>query len=211
MGKKKRNLSRTPPKREAYKTVLIVCEGTKTEKFYFDDLIASEKLSSVNIQVHPGRNSDPKSVVETAIEKKQEEERYLPIDEVYCVIDKDSHSTFGVAQQLAKSKNIQLIVSYPCFEYWYLCHFIYHRAPIVKSGTKSAGTQCESLLNSHWIKKFGEKYEKSRKGLYKALISDLSTGIKNAANALNDGRSSGQLNPSTQVHTLVDMLRRIKQ
>jgi hypothetical protein len=45
----------------------------------------------------------------------------------------------------------------------------------------------------------------------KALISDLSTGTKNAANALNDGRSSGQLNPSTQVHILVDMLRRIKQ
>lgn len=52
--RKSRDLSRTLPKREAYKMVLIVCEGTKTETIYFNSLIAYEKLSSVNVQVFAG-------------------------------------------------------------------------------------------------------------------------------------------------------------
>ena len=65
MAKRKaRDLSRKAPKREAYKTILIVCEGEKTEKLYFEDLISTENLSSVNVQVYSGRGSDPKSVVD---------------------------------------------------------------------------------------------------------------------------------------------------
>lgn len=67
--RKNRVLTRKSPKRETYKTVLIVCEGQKTEKLYFENLILEEKLSSVNIKVYSGNNSDPKSVVESACYK----------------------------------------------------------------------------------------------------------------------------------------------
>lgn len=211
MAKRKtRDLSRKAPKREAYKTVLIVCEGTETEKRYFESLINHEKLSSVNIQICPGKGSDPKSVVETALNIMDEQSKYLDFDEMYCVIDRDTHKTFDEAKQLAKSNNIQLIISYPSFEYWYLCHFIYSRAPIIKSGNNSAGDNCVSLLNAKWIEEFREQYDKAKSGIYVMLLSKLDDAIKNATKALNDSQETGELNPSTRVHELVEKLRNIK-
>lgn len=211
MAKRKtRDLSRKAPKREAYKTILIVCEGTETEKRYFESLINHEKLSSVNIQICPGKGSDPKSVVETALNIMDEQSKYLDFDEMYCVIDRDVHNTFDEAKQLAKSNNIQLIISYPSFEYWYLCHFIYSRAPIIKSRNNSAGDNCVSLLNVHWVQEFKEKYDKAKSGIYVMLLSKLDDAIRNATRALNDSQENGEPNPSTQVHELVEKLRNIK-
>lgn len=139
-----------------------------------------------------------------------EQSKYLNFDEVYCVIDRDTHKTFDKAKQLANSKNIQLIISYPNFEYWYLCHFIYSRAPIIKSGNNSAGDNCISLLNVKWVKEFKEQYDKAKSGIYVMLLSKLDDAIKNATKALNDSQESGEPNPSTQVHELVKKLRNIK-
>lgn len=212
MAKKKtRDLSRKLPKREAYKTVLIVCEGQKTERLYFNDLIAHERLSSVNIQVYPGNGSDPKSVVETAIEEKNKQSQYLEFDEVYCVIDRDAHQTFGGAQELAKEHNINLIVSYPSFEYWYLCHFKYSRAPIVKTGDKSAGDNCVALLNKEWKSNYSMSYNKAQQGVYRILLPYIEAAIANSKKALAEAEKDGELNPSTEVHDLVDNLRKIKQ
>lgn len=212
MAKRSRNrdLARKEPKVEAYSTVLIVCEGQKTEKFYFEDLIFYENLSSVNIQIFSGKTSDPVSVVQTALDIMNEQSQYLNFDEVYCVIDRDAHQTFEVAKTLANSNNIQLITSYPSFEYWYLCHFIYSRAPIIISGKKSAGDNCVSKLNVEWEKEFREPYNKARKEIYTLLLHRLDKATQNATNALNDSQANNEPNPSTQVHTLVERLRNIK-
>ncbi|WP_107996634.1 RloB family protein [Neisseria cinerea] len=212
MAKRKdRDLSRKAPKRETYKTILIVCEGEKTEKLYFENLISTENLSSVNVQVYSGRGSDPKSVVETAIEEKDMQSQHLEFDEVYCVIDRDSHQTFDDAKQLAKGDNINLIVSYPSFEYWYLCHFKYSRAPIVKIGDKSAGDNCVASLNKEWNKNFSMNYNKAQQGVYRILLPYIETAIANSRRAFRETQIDGELNPSTAVHNLVDNLRKIKQ
>lgn len=212
MAKRKaRDLSRKAPKREAYKTILIVCEGEKTEKLYFEDLISTENLSSVNVQVYSGRGSDPKSVVETAIEEKDKQSQHLEFDEVYCVIDRDAHQTFDDAQKLAKKHNINLIVSYPSFEYWYLCHFKYSRAPIVKTGDKSAGDNCVALLNNEWKANFSMNHNKAQQGVYRALLPYIETAIANSRRAFREAQTDDELNPSTEVHDLVDKLRKIKQ
>lgn len=206
-----RDLSRRAPRREPYKTVLIVCEGTKTEKNYFNNLVAYERLSSVNIRVLPGQGTDPRSVVKTAIDYMQKQEKYLAFDEVFCVIDRDNHQTFDDATLLARQKGIQLIVSYPSFEYWYLCHFRYSRAPIIRKGNKSAGDHCESLLSACWQEKFKENYSKAMKGVYEKLLSYLDDGMKNAALSLKSAINEGQFNPSTQAHELVKFLRSIRK
>ena len=58
--------ARRGPAREPYDLVLIVCEGTKTEPFYFDGLRVAERLSSANIKVTPAVGSDPMSIVQYA-------------------------------------------------------------------------------------------------------------------------------------------------
>lgn len=212
MAKRKaRDLSRKTPKRETYKTILIVCEGEKTEKLYFEDLISTKKLSSVNVQVYSGRGSDPESVVKTAIEEKDKQSQHLEFDEVYCVIDRDAHQTFNDAKKLAKEHNINLIVSYPSFEYWYLCHFKYSRAPIVKTGGKSAGDNCVALLNKEWNAIFSMNYNKAQEGVYRVLLPYIETAIENSKKALVEANEDDELNPSTEVHCLIDNLRKIKQ
>lgn len=197
MAKRKaRDLSRKAPKREAYKTILIVCEGEKTEKLYFENLISTKNLSSVNVQVYSGCGSDPKSVVETAIEEKDKQSQYLEFDD---------------AKKLAKGHNINLIVSYPSFEYWYLCHFKYSRAPIMKTGDKSAGDNCVALLNKEWNAKFSMNYNKAQRGVYRVLLPYIETAIANSRRAFKEAQIDGELNPSTEVHDLVDNLRKIKQ
>ncbi|WP_230471668.1 RloB family protein [Kingella kingae] len=57
--RKNRGLSRKTAEKQPYDGVLIVCEGTKTEKNYFANLITHEKLSSVvNIEIIHGNGTD---------------------------------------------------------------------------------------------------------------------------------------------------------
>ena len=208
--KQNRNLNRSSAQKEAYDLVLIVCEGEKTEPYYFRDLMRMEKLSSVNISVISGNGSDPVSVVDTAIEKREQQAKYLPFDAIYCVIDRDKHPNFNQAIDKAKANNIKIIVSYPSFEYWYICHFNLYRAPILETGNKSAGDNCVSILNEYWKESFSKEYTKNQSNLYALLLDRLEVAIKNARNGLKQAQGESEINPSTQVYELVDYLRNIK-
>lgn len=208
--KQNRNLNRSSAQQEAYDLVLIVCEGEKTEPYYFKDLMRVEKLSSVNISVISGNGSDPVSVVDTAINEQQKQEKYLPFNSVYCVIDKDKHPNFHQAIDKANANGIKIIVSYPSFEYWYICHFDFYRSPIIATGNKSAGDNCVSILNTYWKKAFKKDYTKNQANLYALLRDKLETAIKNAKTGFKQAQDDNELNPSTQVYELVDYLRNIK-
>ena len=208
MAKKKvRDLTRKDPKREPYSMILIVCEGSKTEVNYFNDLKAVEKLSSVNISVLASNGSDPVSVVRTALHQQERQKNYLPYDEIYCVIDRDEHTNFDEAIDYAKANQIKLIKSYPSFEYWYLCHFICSRAPMLRTASKSAGGQCVALLNQYWQQTFSGTYQKNIPQIYSKLLPKLPTAIAYATRSLAAAKQDGEPNPSTQVHELVQRLR----
>jgi RloB-like protein len=68
----KRKVSQKGP----YDRVLIVCEGEKTERIYFKDLINHYRLSTANIEVCSSGGSAPKSVVDHA--KKMQQGSTLP-------------------------------------------------------------------------------------------------------------------------------------
>ena len=212
MSKRKsnRNLSRRTAQKEPYQMILIVCEGEKTEINYFKDLIKVEKLSSVNITICSGCGSDPVSVVTTAIKKREEQDMYLSFDAVYCAIDRDEHKNFDQAIQQARDNDIKLIVSYPSFEYWYLCHFHYSRSPIVRTNNRSPGDNCIHILKPKWKNELNEEYEKNIENPYTKLNKYIDQALTNAKNALKDAESNQEPNPSTRVHELVDVLRSIK-
>lgn len=210
--KKSRSLERLVAKREMYDLVLIVCEGEQTEPNYLQGLIRHQNLSSVNIQVEFD-NPAPISVVEYAEKLYQEKlndntgEIY---DSVYCVFDRDEHESFDRAINKAKNLNFVTICSYPCFEYWYLCHFIQSRVPINRKGANSPAWVCEKLLNDEWQKQLGAKYQKNDTQIYQKLLPLQQQAIKNAKFALKDAKQTDELNPSTQVHELVEYLFNIK-
>lgn len=208
--RKNRDLERQPPKTKIYDSVLIVCEGKKTETYYFESLKFVEKLSSAEIKIEPGKHSDPIAVINTAIDEKEKQKHYLPFDKVYCVIDGDVSANLTQAKKIAKQNNIQLIISYPCMEYWYICHFTPYHSPIIATGNKSAGDNCEYTLNKYWKKAFKKDYKKNQPNLYALLHDKLETAIKNAKAGLKQAQADNELNPSTQVYELVDYLRNIK-
>lgn len=113
--------------------MLVVCEGTVTEKQYLDGL--KDHLRAIPVEVVDyecvGKGRDPHSTVELAIRLRDKAHRqaraqrdaFLAYDAVWCVVDVDDHATLGSALSLARRKGVNLVVSHPCFEVWLLLHF----------------------------------------------------------------------------------------
>lgn len=191
--------------REPYDRVLIVCEGKKTEPMYFQGLVNRYRLSTANVVV-AGIGSDPRRLVATAKTlAKKERLRGDSYDEVYCVFDRDQHAHFCPASKAARNAKLKLARSWPCFEYWLVLHFVYHRRPYDRSGNRSAAQNCVRELK--W---YLPGYTKGMSGVYKNLEDPLETAKSNAKRALSDAKATGSPNPSTEVHLLVAYLQALK-
>lgn len=200
--------ARRAPSREPYDAVLIVCEGRKTEPFYFEGLKRAYQLGNANIVVEPmGR--DPLSLVDYAIAQLAEDES---LTRAYCVFDRDGHATFGDAVRkasdsaLGRDGRLRLAVSVPCFEIWPLLHFGFSSAPIEGRGGKSAGENALALLE-----KVMPDYSKADREIFGKLKSKLDDALRHADRLSDYNRESGSDNPSTGVHKLVEYLVGLKK
>lgn len=218
--RKPKQTARRAPTREPYDKVLIVCEGQKTEPNYFRDLIRWHDVSSVNVQVSGAGGAAPTSVVQHGIELYEQERRYgEPYDRVYCVFDRDSYhltsqgqvyqKAFQAIQDARPSAVYFAANSIPCFEYWLLLHFVETNRGFAAQGNASVGKMVERELSKYW-----PSYEKGLKQPYQALKKIRPDGeaaaIRNARRALRQVELTGEENPSTQVHQLVEYLTVIK-
>ena len=200
--------SRRGPTREPYDVVLIVCEGQKTEPFYFEGLRAAYGLSSANIVVRPmGR--DPLSLVDFAISELERDDTFT---HAYCVFDRDGHATFDAAIQksrdcaLGKRGRLRLAVSVPCFEIWPLLHFRFSSAAIVAGGGKTPGEKALALLQNEM-----PDYLKGSRGIFEKLAPKLDAALQYAEKLCQHNQESDSDNPSTTIHDLVNYLMRLKQ
>lgn len=184
------------------KKVLIVCEGEKTERYYFEAFQINKELIRVEV-LGAGMNTD--SLVEHAVKLKKKAEKEALYSSVWCVFDRDSYPcnpndkhNFNRAIQLARNNQIKVAYSNDAFEIWYILHFNYHQAAWERN--KYASKIGELL---------GFKYEKSDQTMYAKLKDKQGTAIKFAKNLLahygvNHNPESD--NPCTTVHLLVDFL-----
>ena len=205
MRKPRGAVARDKPRREPYDRVLIVCEGSKTELFYFTELARRYRLSTANIEIL-GEGADPRTLVNKAKELRQKErKRGDKFDKVYCVFDRDEHATFDDASLVAQHRKLELSRSWPCFEFWILLHFLYTRAPYVRSGDKSPAENCMTDLQVHW-----PEYAKAKRGTFEMLENRLGDAKLRAAQALDDAEKTNEPNPSTEIHELVIYLQGLK-
>lgn len=117
--------------------VLIVCEGTETEPRYFHAWRTRVGLTTITIRVVDGAGQ-ANQVINTAIAQRNERRRTYqrahqhgqsadpPFDAIWCVFDREARyelATFQQAVHRADQEQIQLAISNPSFEYWYLLHF----------------------------------------------------------------------------------------
>ena len=201
-GRPPTSYARRAPEREPYDVVLIVCEGEKTEPYYFEGLRRAWGLSSANIRVRSAGASDPLSLVQFALA----EMRSGDYDRGFCVFDRDTHAGFEQAlQQIAQSLEgregrLTEIVSWPCFEVWVLLHFI---------RTTRAFPACEQVIREI-AKHYGE-YAKAMRNVFDALTDKIDVAIANADHLENHNRDTGSYNPATAIHTLIKYLRGLKR
>jgi hypothetical protein len=181
---------------------LIVCEGEKTEPYYFKSFPVNPKVIKLDIK---GEGRNPKSLVEKAIELKNGSESD-ETDQFWCVFDRDKNpnnpndsQNFKAAITLAQTNGIKVAYSNDAFELWYLLHFDYYNTGISRREYKNRLTN-----------KLGHEYKKNGETIYEELKDKQENAIKNAKRLLQkyDRPNPESDNPSTTVHLLVEELNR---
>ncbi|RLT88008.1 RloB family protein [Ketobacter sp. GenoA1] len=209
-AKSAKNLQRKGARRAAYKKILIVCEGEKTEPNYFEGAREYYELNTVNVEVRGDCGSDPMSIVSFAKQRyREEKDAGDPFDQIYCVFDKDGHATYARAIDALTSATPKdtyfTISSVPSFEYWLLLHFVYSTRPYTALPGNSSGNQVLTEL-----KNYISDYEKGRRTIFSELIEQLEQAKNYAKRALQESERNQTDNPSTRVHELVEVLQNLK-
>jgi hypothetical protein len=206
-------LQRQTHTRTKNKRYLIVCEGTKTEPNYFREMLVDLQVRPSVVRIAPNDGNSPDRIVAHALALYQDDAQCGDAyDAVYCVFDRDTHTTFDAAVQDTlrlnkKGKPLIAITSTPCFEVWLLLHFECSTQPFMPTGKKSAGDRVMSALKKK--SGFGH-YEKNQNGVYSRLKTRLSDALDHAAALRKQGVAMGSSNPATDIDQLVSVLLKLK-
>ena len=195
------SLRRTAARRDSYDTVLIVCEGEKTEPNYFRELRDDLRLSHFNIEITgSSQGSAPINVVNHALQYHKD------YDKTFCVFDQDQHSSYQKAlDKIRKKENFQkhsvtAITSVPCFEFWLLLHF----RMTTRQFAAASGSHCELVIKE--LKEYLPDYRKGYHGIYQKIKTKLSQALENAERVASHCAAAGTDLPSTKIHLLVNYL-----
>jgi hypothetical protein len=109
--------------------ILIVCEGKETEPRYFRALRVAFRIHELRVEVVPGSDGRgaPGRMLRTALQHQKALDLDLSSDdEAWCVFDTEQEGTHAdlrdVIERAAQAR-VQLAISNPAFEYWYLLHY----------------------------------------------------------------------------------------
>ena len=187
-------------KEKSRRWFLIVCEGEKTEPYYFKSFPVNPKVIKLDIK---GEGKNTKSLVEKAIELKNGSESD-ETDRFWCVFDRDKNPTnpndsqnFNSAITLARNNGIDVAYSNDAFELWYLLHFHFYNTAISRKDYQNMLT-----------KLLGHEYQKNSETIYEELKDKQQDAIKHAKRLLQEYEPPNPEtdNPSTTVHLLVEEL-----
>jgi len=200
----KLDLKRNKNTKSIRQSIILACEGTKTECLYFNDIFLELKnnhqIASSSLVIADHHHTDPIGVLSDLLNHPN----YQDFQYKWIVIDRDEERTnggghtldnFNTALSKAKSKGIKVAYSNPCFEIWYLLHFEYRNTAIDRDEL------CNKLITE-----FG--YQKNT--LFKQGC--LSYAKDNANRLLENyiHNDPANNNPSTTVHKLVEELEGFK-
>lgn len=189
--------------RQRKKLIVFGLEGkNKTEALYLSAL--NRALKSYVIMVARGNNTDSMSIAQSVAKTIKKENLSLNDgDLAYVMIDKDFSKSqtndIITAKGFAKKNSIEMLVSNPTFELWYLLHFRY--------STKKYTSNAE-VLNE--LRRYISDYTKSR-DISNCIMNKTDIAVANAKKLeeFHDRNGTDILErmPSTDVYKLVENLR----
>lgn len=194
-------------KRKIRPTILIISEGKDTEVNYFKE--CNGKYVNVDIKLadkasvgkNKSRKTDPINLVEKAIDciETKYDIAEADGDRVWCLIDVDLNynnanpienrideiqKAYKKAKSFEKNKNtsINLGISNPCFEIWYLLHYIYTTANFKAYNDVKNRIEKDTPLKD---------YEKSR-NVYNIVHENTQLAIRNCDKLKNHHEAMGK-------------------
>jgi len=205
------------------RTIVIVCEGKKTETKYFNKF--KKRFSGVKIEVPNCEYTDKVGLVKYARRLKESGEYEINADigsRIWCVFDLDinynNSTNSSPEKQTEKELNeakrmagddINIALSNPCFEIWYLLHYEATKTPY---STKKANIGLKKIENA--LEKYIKNYDKAE-CYYEELLDKQQQAVRNAEDLEAYHRKNGislygiKSNPSTQVFELVKYINNI--
>lgn len=198
---RQRDLRRRPPRLTPRHTVLIVCEGRRTEPNYFEDMRKALHLKTTEVRVLKGKGTGG---AEQLVRKAKRAKREEDFDDVWCVFGCDQCANFDDAVGLCASKRdaVGAAASNPCVELWFLLHFEYTSAPL-------STREVQRRLAAHI-----PGYDKSSTPVYSLLEDRQPAAIANAERLRSYHSDAGNKEtetPSTRMHVLVQSLTRLTE
>jgi hypothetical protein len=193
--------------RRRKKIILIGAEGNnKTEQNYFKRFNSRE--SEYVVIFAKGNDTDPLKVAKSVYKSSRPNEEDLHFDDgdcAYCVVDTDvdyaKQSKIDEAIKYGSNKHIEVILSNPCFEIWFLQHFTY--------STKSFSSN-DAVIEE--LKNYIPSYEKNG-DVFDALLPHIQTAKQNALkleqyhDKVGHRKKSMERNPSSEVYVIIGKIR----
>lgn len=167
-------------------TFFVFCEG-KTEAAYVDLL-----RRSFRVPVEIIAKVSDSNISETYIDRCKRERFTTPQDLTFLMFDIDVP---GMLKHLLRIKDVILLLSNPCIEYWFLLHY-------TNLNREISSAECLSLLKSK-----DSDYSKGAfsSTMKKILIENITDASERAS------KKSAYLNPSSTVNLLTNEIIRHKQ
>lgn len=186
-------------------TVFIAAEGhNRTERNYFKGFIARHK--NLALRMVPDSSTDPVRMAES-LGDFMEESGFSSLDGdlAFCLIDHDCNHAkddqIRQALKIAQDRGFHIILSNPCFELWFICHFT--------STPKNYASSKEVLKDIiHYLPGYG----KSDEDLFMRTESHLPEAIENAKKLEKRCLESGYtlhgygFSPSTEVYRMTELM-----
>ena len=195
-SKRKRNV------REPKKIILIVCEG-ETEKKYFNTFRTRYRNNNIKIHTDFILQNDSINLIKFTKTKRSLVKDFDANEKdcAWCVFDVDNNTdkVLKKVNDFAKKANIEIALSNPCIELWFLLHY------------KEVHSQISVQDSLSKLKEFIPNYKKGKID-YTILSKNTQKAISNAKK-LNETHEKNQIdlittksNPSTQVFKLIESI-----
>jgi hypothetical protein len=193
------SLARKIETRRPRKTLVIYCEGERTEPVYLEALKRRPEVrnvASVDLRIE-AEHGMPEALVSSAIKaRKKSVDEEGEVDEFWCVFDVEwprNHPRLREAVQQARNNSIELAISNPCFELWLILHFERRSSWLDNDDARKLRRQLDGAS--------GKNLDPSK---YMPFVRDaMDNAIALAQRHSRDGTGFPQDNPSSGMYLLI--------
>lgn len=189
--------------RQLNRVLLVSAEGVnKTEQNYFRHLGGGQ----LSVRFAGGNDTDPVRLAQH-LREAFEEYNLTGNDLAVCFIDTDfnpkKNEQIRAAEKIVKQlgSNARVVISCPCFEIWFICHFTY---------TTRHYSDNDAVIN--FLRKYIPEYTKAGLDFFDRLADKQATAVKNAKALEEHCHAQGHqphtvdFHPSTEAYAVIEWI-----